>query len=95
MNYQTQTILITVGGAYAISILNLIETLRLPASTRPDIKSFIYWLINFGLNPLIAGFIGYCYVASDSKIGAINALQLGASAPLLLRGLANAAGSRS
>ena len=90
-----QTILITVGGAFAISMLNLIEVLRLPAATRPHIKSFIYWLINFGLNPIIAGFIGYCYSTNGAELGAVNALQVGASAPLLLRGLASAAGNRA
>lgn len=73
----------------AVNLLNLLEALNLPPDSRPDFKDPAYW-VPYVIYPLLGAFVAYVYVASDFEIKPILALQVGASAPLILRAAASA-----
>jgi bacteriorhodopsin len=87
MNYPC--IFIAAGGSLAINLLNFVEALNLPKDTRPNFSEFTYW-VPFMVFPILGGFVSYVYMASDYDIKPVLALQLGASAPLILRAAASA-----
>jgi len=82
-------ILAGAAGAFAIQLLNLMELHNIPKDKRPDLYDFFYWL-PFIVAPLVGGFVCWAYSASDYEIKPILGIQLGASAPLILRAMASA-----
>ena len=73
-----------------IQLLNLAELANIPKARRPDLKDPIYW-IPFIVNPLLGGFLTFVYVSTPQyDIKPLLALQIGASAPLILRAMASA-----
>lgn len=88
MDYEQSTICMATGGALAVQLLNFLELIRLPEQSRPNFKSFIYWL-PFIINPLLGAFMGYAYAHSSANINTPLAIHIGISAPLILRGMAN------
>jgi hypothetical protein len=75
------------AGAFCIKLLNLMELKAVAKDKRPDFDIF-FWLDFFG-SPVLGGFVCWAYSASDYAIKPILGLQLGASAPLLLRSFAS------
>lgn len=83
------TIYIAAGGSLAVNLLNLLEALNLPKDRRPIFRDVTYW-VPYVIYPILGGFVAYVYVASGFEIKPVLALQVGASAPLILRAAANA-----
>ena len=76
-------------GGFAVNFLRLIEIGRLPRSERPDTFSdWIYCLQFFGM-PLIGGVLALAYGWSGTTLSPILAINIGASAPLILKSFAS------
>lgn len=82
-----QLILIAAGGALAIQLLSLAELPKVPKEERPDFRDPVYYL-PYLINPVLGGFLAWVYLLSNQPLSALVALNVGASAPLLLRTLA-------
>jgi hypothetical protein len=79
-------------GSLAINGLNLLEGLKLRKTAperSPDLKDPVYW-ITFLFNLFIAAGLAYAYVRSNQPLTPMVAINVGASAPVILRALANA-----
>jgi hypothetical protein len=83
------TIYIAAGGSLAVNLLNLLEALNLPKDRRPIFRDLAYW-VPYIIYPILGAFVAYVYLASGFEIKPVLALQVGASAPLILRAAANA-----
>ena len=81
-------------GGVAINLLNLMELQHVPTDRRPDFKDWLYWL-PFAVWPFLAAFVAYVYQHSGSDLTPIMAVHLGASAPLILKGMAGAVPPRT
>lgn len=75
------------GGAFSIKLLELAELHKLPAVERPDLKDWVYW-VPFVVLPILGGGLAYVYVSSDTFLSPILAVNVGVSAPLMLRAMA-------
>jgi bacteriorhodopsin len=76
-------------GALAIQLLNLMELRNVAKDKRPDFSDVFNWL-PFFIAPLAGGFLCWAYSASGYTIKPIIGIQLGVSAPVILRAIANA-----
>lgn len=75
------------GGVFS-EVLGLFKMRREASSLRPEwIKSPFYWIIT-GTMILAGGGLVFAYLESDFPMNAILALNVGASAPLILENLA-------
>jgi hypothetical protein len=74
-------------GALAVKLLELLELGKIPKTERPDLCDWVYWA-SFLFMPLLGGFVAYMYVASDVDLKPILACNVGISAPLILRAMA-------
>ena len=78
------------GGALAIQLLYFLEHLKLPEDKKPNLKKVAYWVPYF-INPVLGAFLVYVYLVSQNfPMSAYLSLHVGASAPLILRAMANA-----
>ena len=77
------------GGAFAIKLLELAEMHKLPEFERPDLKDWVYWL-PFLILPLLGGCLAFVYISSNTLLSPILAVNVGISAPLMLRAMAQA-----
>jgi hypothetical protein len=79
------------AGGFLINVLRWIEHERIPKLQRPPTFSDpVYWL-QFVSLPLLGGFFALAYSASGVKLSPILAVNIGASAPLILRTMAASA----
>lgn len=76
-----------VFGGLAIKLLELAELPKVPKAQRPDFKDVIYWL-PFLILPGLGGGLAYVYVISGIALKPILAFNVGASAPLIIRTVA-------
>jgi hypothetical protein len=74
-------------GALAIKLLELAELPKIHKSQRPDFKDWIYWVPFFVL-PFLGAGLAYVYVMSGIDLKPILAVNVGVSAPLILRAMA-------
>ena len=74
-------------GGLAIKLLELAELPKVPKSERPDFKDIVYW-IPFAVMPLLGGGLAYMYVMSGVALQPVLAVNVGVSAPLILRAMA-------
>ncbi|MCU7549862.1 hypothetical protein OCK74_12090 [Chitinophagaceae bacterium LB-8] len=81
-------ILVPAISGLVAQILNLLEALKADPARQPNFKDWIYWL-PYLIGPILGGFAGY-YSFHDNPNSFTTTLgvQVGISAPLLLRGLA-------
>ena len=77
-------------GGLAMRLLDLAELYKLPPERRPDVRDPLYW-IQFFVFPLVGGVTTFAYAQSGTELNAILAVNIGASAPLILRSLRNVA----
>lgn len=75
-------------GAFALQLLQIVEASRLPATKKPDYKSWEYY-IAFAASIIIAGIIGYIYFGEQHTYNRVVYFHTGASSPLLMRTLAS------
>ena len=79
-------------GGLAINGLSLLELKGVPKDKRPDFRDFFCWL-PFLAWPLVGAVLAYAYTASGTALSPILAINIGASAPLIIRGMVSAAPS--
>ena len=77
------------AGALAIKLLELAELHKLPKLERPDLKDWLYW-VPFLIMPFLGGALAYAYMESGIEIRPLLAMNIGVSAPLVLRAMAQA-----
>jgi hypothetical protein len=82
------------SGAFGVKLLELAEVRNIPKDQRPDLKELIYWIPFFVLPALGAG-LAYMYIMSDIALKPILAVNVGVSAPLILRTMASLPASLS
>lgn len=71
-----------------VQLLNLVEMLRLDAASRPDLRDWVYW-VPFAAGPILGGFAGFLSFEHGANFTYQLGAHVGASAPLILKGLAN------
>ncbi|MGK0271418.1 MAG: hypothetical protein ACI88H_002077 [Cocleimonas sp.] len=81
------TIWYAIFGAFAIKLLELAELHKLSKVERPDLKDWLYWL-PFIIMPIIGGGLAHLHVSSSSILTPLLAMNIGISAPLILRTMA-------
>lgn len=74
-------------GALGIKLLELAELHKIPKVDRPDLKDWLYW-VPFLLLPFLGGGLAQAYISSDTQLSPILAVNVGVSAPLVLRAMA-------
>ena len=85
---DVKPILIAGVGALAIKLLYLSELHKIPKDKRPDLTEWLYWL-QFLVSPGIGAFLAWIYLSSHIELPPLLALNVGASAPLFLKTLAD------
>ncbi len=76
-------------GAFAIKLLELAELHKTPKIERPDLKDWLYW-VPFLILPLLGGGLAHVYLSSNTVLSPLLAVNVGISAPLMLRAMAQA-----
>jgi hypothetical protein len=76
-------------GGFAINLLHLMEYSSRPKAERPDFKDVLFYT-PYIVWPLLGGLLSYAYVESGVKLSPILALNVGLSAPLILRAMVEA-----
>lgn len=85
----TAPVWFAMAGAFAVKLLELAELHKLPKVERPDLKDFMYWVPFFVL-PVLGGGLAYVYVSSNTTLSPLLAVNVGVSAPLMLRAMVQA-----
>ena len=86
--------LFAAGGGLAANLLTLLDLKNVPKSQLPDFKSIFYWL-PFILMPLLGAGLAVAYVESGVSLKPIVAVNIGITAPLILRAMASSGSSPS
>jgi hypothetical protein len=74
-------------GALGLKLLEFTELAKVPAANRPDLRDVVYWVPYF-IMPVLGGGLAYAYVASSVEMKPMLAINVGVSAPLILRAMA-------
>ncbi len=82
-----ESVVFAAFGALAIQLLILVELRNIKKAERPDFKDFFYWL-PFIVGPIIGGGLAYAYICSGDTLKPLVAINIGVSAPLILRSMA-------
>jgi hypothetical protein len=82
-----QNVCIAAAGGFAAKLLNLAEIHNLPKERRPDLRDVFYW-VDFLVGPLAGAFLAWVYQIDGKALTAFVSLNVGVSAPLILRKLA-------
>ncbi|MGZ3240089.1 MAG: hypothetical protein ACXWJK_06810 [Burkholderiaceae bacterium] len=83
-------VLFAATGALAIDLLKLAEIRNLPKQERPDLKEIWYW-IPFLVLPFLGAGLAYVYLMSGIELKPLLAVNIGISAPLIIRTMASTA----
>ncbi len=81
-------ILCAIFGGLAGNVLRLADLINRPKEERPDFKDPLY-MLQFIILPLVGGGLAFVYLASGISLTPIVAVNIGASAPLVLKSFAN------
>lgn len=87
LNSITHPVWFAMAGAFAIKLLEIAELHKLAPAERPDFKDILYW-VPFVILPLLGGGLAQVYVSSDTVLSPLLAVNIGVSAPLMLRSMA-------
>ena len=79
-----------VGGGLALNTVRLAELHTLKKVDRPNTFSDWIYCVQFFAIPFVGGFLAYAYVLDGRKLGPILAINVGASAPAILKAFASA-----
>lgn len=85
---ELSIVLAGAGGGAATLVLGLIAALSKPANERPTFSSWLFWVVHLAILPGIGAGLVWAYGASGVVLNPILAINIGASGPLILRGLA-------
>ena len=76
-------------GGLCINLFSLLELRWVPKAKRPDLTDLFYWA-PFVAWPAVAAVLAFAYVSSGIELTPIVSINVGASAPLILRSMAQA-----
>lgn len=76
------------AGGLAIRLLNLSELYNIPKDKRPDLSDWLYW-IQFVVFPGVGALLAWVYLEAHVDLHPVLALNIGVSAPLIMRTLAD------
>ncbi|MFI5371318.1 MAG: hypothetical protein ACHQ52_07135 [Candidatus Eisenbacteria bacterium] len=76
------------GGGLLVKLVELAELRRVPPADRPSLRDPIYWIPVF-LWPCAGALLVYVYAGSDQPMSRALALNIGVSAPLIIRTMAS------
>jgi len=79
----------TLGGLL-INIVRLAEYASIPKIERPPTFSDPYWIFQFVALPLVGGVLSFVYQAEGVALKPLLAMNIGVSAPLILKTFATA-----
>jgi len=82
-----QAVVLAFCGGIALDFLYLLELPNVPPDRKPNLRSPIYWL-QYLFWPILGGFLGFIY-DETAHLSRVVAFQIGLSAPLIIRSLAN------
>lgn len=82
------SVLFATFGAIGMQLLTLMELRNIPKTERPDFKDVFYWL-PFIIAPILGGGLALAYVYPADALEPLVAINVGVSAPLILRSMAN------
>lgn len=88
------TVIFAALGGFVVNLLNLLEVRNVPKKQRPDFKDVFYW-IPYLVHPLLGAVLAYAYVKSGMSLKPLLAMNVGISAPLVFRSMAEASPFRS
>lgn len=71
-------------GGLAVNLLYLAELRNVPKAERPDLKDWHYWT-PFLIHPALGALIAWAYVNSGQPLSPMLAINVGITAPLLIR----------
>jgi hypothetical protein len=77
-------------GGMAVNLLRLLELVPVRRADRPDTFSDPLYVLQFVVLPLLGGGLAYAYTTSGTPLTPILAVNIGASAPLILKNFAAA-----
>ena len=80
-------VLFALFGGLAIQVLGVLELQNIPKIQRTDLRDPIYWL-SFVLMPFLGGGLVLAYIYPNSPMEPLLAVNIGVSAPLILRAMA-------
>jgi hypothetical protein len=86
---MNSALLFAAGGGFAVNVLHLMEYAGRPRSDRPDFRDWLFWL-PYGAWPALGALLAYAYLESGVALSPIIALNVGLSAPLILRAMIEA-----
>jgi hypothetical protein len=78
----------TLGGLL-INVVKLAELSNLPKIERPPTFSDALWIFQFFALPIVGGILAWIYEADGTPLKPLLAMNVGVSAPLILKSLAN------
>jgi hypothetical protein len=87
-SFFQSSVLFAAAGALAVELLKLAEVGNIPKHERPDLKEGLYWAPFFIL-PLLGAGLAYVYIMSEIVLKPILAVNIGISAPLIIRTMAS------
>ena len=77
-------------GGLCVNLLGLVELRLVAKAKRPDFTDLLYW-VPFVVWPVVAAGLALAYVLSGNQLTPILSMNVGASAPLILRSMAQTA----
>lgn len=80
-----------VFGGFAANIVRIFDLVQTPRPERPKTFSDPLYCLQFFILPFLGGFLAYAYQSEGTVLSPILAINIGASAPLILKTLASAA----
>ncbi len=76
------------GGAIGYKLLDFLELHKIPKNQWPNFGSATYW-VAFVIHAILGGGLAFVYVSAGQGIGAIVAVNIGITAPVVIRTIAN------
>ncbi len=80
-----------VFGGFAANVIRFFDLVQTPRAERPKTFSDPLYVAQFVVLPLLGGVLAFAYQSSGTVLTPILAINIGASAPLILKTLASAA----
>lgn len=88
--YFRNPIVLAACGGLLGKLIDLVELHAVPKNRRPDLKEFLYWL-QFVIWPAAGGILALAYQESGHAVRGLLALNIGLSAPLIVKSMMSAA----